>query len=96
MHLNQPVRGYDYRLAAKLAPQPRRCTRLAVSARKHAVNAGKRNGAVSEYCAPYEKSQNNPVFQTIAATLWFNRQYAERAQSAKAAPIERSCQTERP
>ena len=51
----KPVRGYDYRLISKLAVQEPKGTRVAVSARIYAVNAEKKKGAVSEYCAPMKK-----------------------------------------
>ena len=60
----KPVRGYDFRLASNLAGQEPERTRLAVSAGICAVNAGKKKGAVSEYCARMKKPLNRlPVEQ---------------------------------
>ena len=67
----KPVRGYDYRLVCNLAGQEPEGTRLAVNARIYAVNAGKKKGAVSEYCAPMKKPSNNPIFETVVAVFWF-------------------------
>jgi hypothetical protein len=66
----KPVRGYDFRLASNLAGQEPERTRLAVSAGKCAVNAGKKKGAVSEYCAPM-KNPYIPIPKTAGVAFWF-------------------------
>jgi len=51
-----------------------------------AVNAGKKKGAVSEYCAPMKKLQHNPVYVTIGWGFWFKGQRRKRGDPEASRP----------